>query len=168
MRNNPIAEIPAEISRLKHLSMLVVSYCLISNLPSAYVVVALKFLGNLYGIDSSRNIKVLSIPWSLLEEGKNRETPHHQMVLWCAGSNLYPRWSTPHFVKLKNQQNVVFVASVSTIDPLNHLRDLWVPHCISYTLQPHYNMVVYSTNSVITRWGLGFYYLYLLYVRPSL
>ena len=37
-----------------------------------------------------------------------------------------------------------------------------------YTLQPHYNTVVYSTNSVITRSRLGSHCLYFLCIRPSL
>ena len=36
------------------------------------------------------------------------------------------------------------------------------------TLQPHYNTVVYRTNSVITWLRLGSYCLYSLYIRPSL
>ena len=39
---------------------------------------------------------------------------------------------------------------------------------IIYTLQPHYNTVVYSTNSVITRSRLGSHCLYFLCIRPSL
>ena len=39
---------------------------------------------------------------------------------------------------------------------------------ISHTLQPHYNTVVYSTNSVITRSRLGSHCLPLLCTRPSL
>ena len=41
-------------------------------------------------------------------------------------------------------------------------------NCFQGTLQPHYNTVVYSTNSVITRSRLGSHCLYFLCIRASL
>ena len=42
---------------------------------------------------------------------------------------------------------------------------IWI---IIIKLQPHYNTVVYSTNSVITRLRLGSHCLYFLCIIPSL
>ena len=50
----------------------------------------------------------------------------------------------------------------------NLLAKNMVPCSWSYTLQPRYNTVVYSTNSVITRSRLGSHCLYFLCIRPSL
>ena len=140
-------------------------------------------------------IGILYWVWNFWNRNKKIWFTSFNRLLWFwkikTYNDQYLRWSISRMIKILNDQvgndqdfgqSGSQMINISNDWDLRSLRiktlDDWVLRWsrlwmiktldVQDTLQPHYNTVVYNTNSVITRLRLGSHCLLLLCKRPSL